>query len=341
MYSKAVELAKDAVLKITSKNPVIISIDSIERYEINNIPLMRATAALVGCASNFNVAYVSKGIHVKVFLSAEIFSCLCEDFIENTGKDVQNPLYLHWKPKDLVRLISWRFYKYLNSRELIKNNKTHDIDWGNFQAVFEHMWIPYFGICIYNSKNIKEDTFPYVLRHTQMRPRQLIKLCNSIAEISADKDEFPIFTQQAVVNGIRKVEKDLAVEVINSYSGIYPNAGRILDALAHKPVIFKAKALDKYAKESSSDWPKGDYSPGKFRQLLAEMGVIGVVRRGNYETGIFEADFEYAIQDRLPIPNDEHCVIHPMFYEKLRITNDEKIIVFPFPDHPDFDEVGI
>ena len=73
---------------------------------------------------------------------------------------------------------------------------------------------------------------------------------------------------------------------------------------------------------------------------MAELGIVGKVRNWNTEKNIIEADFEYALEDRLPLLSDDDCVIHPMFVEKLRInTSEHKVIIYPFPDHPDYDDV--
>ena len=55
-------------------------------------------------------------------------------------------------------------------------------------------------------------------------------------------------------------------------------------------------------------------------------------------TKIVEADFEYAMHDRLILSNDDECVIHPMFYSKLQVEKNGWI-VYPFPDHEDFKEI--
>ena len=54
---------------------------------------------------------------------------------------------------------------------------------------------------------------------------------------------------------------------------------------------------------------------------------------------MIEADFEYAIKDRLNIADGDECVVHPMFRDKFNIQNSNGWRVFPFPDHPEYKDV--
>ncbi|GAB4373874.1 MAG: hypothetical protein Kow00121_17570 [Elainellaceae cyanobacterium] len=326
--------AKEAVLEFAHKHPLIVAVDTLEKYSVNDEKLMITIAALVEFAAMFCREYAQKNIHVKVFMMDEIFPYLIEDYISNTLKYVKDEIYLHWKPKDLMRMICWRLFQYLRLKDLSKL-KTADIDWNNHRDVKEKIWKSYFGEWIENGGNIKEKTFPYVLRHTQLRPRQLIVLCNSIAKQSLRSKNFPNFSPRDMFFGIQSAGVSLADEVFNAYSSAYPNAARIADALSGIPPIFRAKELDRRAPQTASQW-LDDYSPYRFRQFVAELGIVGRVRHRNEATGIVEADFEYFKRGRLIISTDDLCVIHPMFYTKLNVSFSEKLCIYPFPDHEEF-----
>ena len=326
--------AKDVVLEISKKNPLIVSLDTLEKYSIKDERLMTTTAALVEFASKFSRDYSSKNIYVKVLMMGEIFPYLTEEYISNPLKYVRNEIYLHWKPKDLMRMICWRFFQYLKANKLQKL-RTGDIDWERYRDVRDKIWRPYFGEYIINDNGIQERTFPYVLRHTQLRPRQLTVICNSIANRAADSGNFPNFSSSDIILGIKDAEESLADEVFNSYSYIYPNPARISDALSGISQIFQAKELDRRAPQTSSQW-LDEYSPYRFRQFVAELGIVGRVRQQGRNIdimGIVEADFEYAKKGRIPLSTDDLCAIHPMFYTKLNVNVKKKLCVYPFPTH--------
>lgn len=337
--SSSFQEAKEQVLEITARNPVIVAVDTIERYDPYNDALMATVTGLIQCANQFNILYAPRGIHIKVFMSAEIYPHLVETVIPNPTKQVRHPIFLYWRPKDLIRLVSWRFYRYLRNTPSISKVPSQPINWDKFQDVLEGMWYPYFGKEIVNRRGILEKSFPYILRHTQMRPRQMVILCNAIAKEALKVNVFPEFYRLPIRNVVRDVELNLAIEVLNSYSKIYPGVSKIVDALRSFPVIFDGSLLDKVAPTTAAAWGRGKYSPTNFRQLIAELGIVGRVRSYDERSGIVSADFEYNLTDRLGLTSNDKCAIHPMYYRKLQIKHDPKVIVYPFPDHPDFDEI--
>ena len=327
--------AQEKVIELTRNEPVIIAIDTFERYDRENTAMMAVTAALVQCANQFNQAYAHRGIHVKAFVSAEIFPHIRENVIPNPAKSIRHPLYMSWRPKDLIRLVSWRFQRYLK----VRNNTmpARDVEWNDFGDILAQLWYPYFGENIQNLRGMQEKSFPYILRHTQMRPRQLVIICNEIARATDKEEKFPFFKNVQIQKVITQCEQDLAAEVLNSYNLIYPRVADIVTALTNAPMLFPGNYLDQVAKKTSEIWT-GSYSLYNFRRLVAELGIVGKVRSKSEETKIIEADFEYSMNDRLILSNDDECVIHPMFYTKLQVQKNGWII-YPFPDHEDYKEI--
>ena len=333
--NERIQRAKKAVLEVVKGNKVIIALDTMENYAVRDESMMRSMGALIQCASRFSRNYARHGIYLKVFIMAEIFPHLKEEVSLNPLKFIHDEIYLQWRPKDLMRLISWRYDRYLKQNNLLIPT-IGKVDWDNHHEVLKEKWEPYWGKKLQTRQGIVEETFPYVLRHTQLRPRQLIVLCNSIARHSQDRETFPKFESDSIIEGIQRAEKRLAEEVMNSYSSVYPGAARIAEALSGLPLIFKGNELDKRAPQTASQWPAGEYSSYAFRQFVSELGIVGRVRNVSDKTGIVEADFEYAGDSRISLLVNDQCVIHPMFYKKLNIRMTKNLCVYPFPDHEEF-----
>jgi len=333
--NERVQRAKKAVLEIVKGSKVIIALDTMENYAVRDESMMRSMGALIQCASRFSRNYARHGIYLKVFIMAEIFPYLKEEVSLNPLKFIHDEIYLQWRPKDLMRLISWRYDRYLKGNNLTIPT-TSKVDWDNHHDVLREKWEPYWGKTLKTRQDLIEETFPFVLRHTQLRPRQLIVLCNSIARISQDGESFPKFGPDSIIAGVQRAEKRLAEEVMNSYSSVYPGAARIAEALSGLPLIFKGNELDKRAPQTASQWPPGEYSSYAFRQFVSELGIVGRVRNVSEKTGIVEADFEYAGDSRISLLVNDLCVIHPMFYKKLNIRMTKNLCVYPFPDHEEF-----
>jgi hypothetical protein len=250
-----------------------------------------------------------------------------EAVLLNPLKAVQHPVYLLWRPRDLLRLIGWRFYRHLQDLGLW--NAAGKIDWEDDDEVLEKVWVPHFGRSLTNARGKEEATWPYVLRHTQMRPRQLIMLCNTIANRAIRDRTFPKFRDEHIIEGIYDAEIQLASEILNSFSSIYPRVDRIVSALMRISKLFGGNELDKRASQSAAEWPD-QYSPSRFRQLVAELGIVGRVTRGAHDSEYIDADFEYASTERLMLTHRDACVIHPMFYRRLQVDFNSEGRVMPF-----------
>ncbi|MEL7005924.1 MAG: hypothetical protein AAFN93_24825, partial [Bacteroidota bacterium] len=92
-------------------------------------------------------------------------------------------------------------------------------------AKFIHKYFPQEILnqdAIYNHEKleqdfIKEPLFPYILRHTQLTPRQVIKLCNEITEVNHNTYAGVPVSVDEVVKGISKWEIELCREIFNSF----------------------------------------------------------------------------------------------------------------------------
>jgi hypothetical protein len=157
-----------------------------------------------------------------------------------------------------------------------------------------------------------------------------------MAEGSERRDVCQPLDPDVLLSTVRGQATQLASEVVNAYGSNYSNLGRIVEALAGSPVRFKGKHLDKVAPRTASLWPDRDYSPLKFRTMVAELGIVGRVRKVDERCRVVEADFEYALNQPLALQVDDDCVVHPMFYERFRINSSEGFTVLPFPDKPEF-----
>jgi hypothetical protein len=275
---------KRKVFQRSADAPVIVAIDTLEKYDITNVALMNTLSGLVHCVSQMCDECAGHRVHVKVFLPGEIFPYLEDRYLLNPTKVIRNPEFLLWRPRDLLRLICWRFVTLLGHRRdklTMMDRRSLErmvaLDWKDSREVYKEVWVKFFGESVANSLGVREETWSYVLRHTQMRPRQLISICNSIAEMARREDRFLRYSEKDIRDGITDAEIRLAGEILNSYSEVFPNVDKIVDALTGAPKILEGRIFDSLASRSRPSWPPGAYSLNAFRQVLADVGVIGVV----------------------------------------------------------------
>jgi len=336
LSSEVFRRAQAAVLEHCRHDEAVVALDSIEDYPVANTAMMAAISALVEYAAEFNAEYSYKGLHLKVFLSSEIFPHLLASVIPNPLKVVRDPLVMHWRPKELLRFVGWRWYLHL--KETGRIPRELEIDFERPGDVMKKLWEPFFGTELINAAGKKEKSFAFLLRHTQLRPRQLVILCNQLFRFVEENGRSGENHSREAARAVDAVQSQLAIEVINSYKKIYHNVDRILNALTGLPMMFKGKELDRVARVTGSQWENEQYSPYTFRAICAELGIIGRVRHFDQRSGIIAADFEYFIEDNLILTDRDDCVFHPLFFSKYNVQrNVPNAIIYPFPDHPDYE----
>lgn len=346
MANSTIINGQKAILQQSKKTPMLIAFDTLERYSTaKDSPTMKGLAALAIAVNRFHQLHANSGIQIKVFFSSEVFLHVQESALTNTLKfhdSSRNTLYLHWRPKSLLRLVCWKFYKSLQRQgELLAGS--HGItEKSSYEEFLEKMWVPYFGATVVNGHGIEEPSFPYVLRHTQMRPRQLIVVCNAIARTS--KETFPRSTSDVIKTTIKEHELALANEVFNAYELIYPDVRRALMwAFDGCPIFFEMSHLRTIFSTFIQEWSDKSYPLSKFVQLVSELGIVGRAQGGTSACekshSIIEAEFEYARKGRLNLRQKEFCVVHPIFFHTLNIDLSSKHVVYPFlpHDHPNYD----
>ena len=319
-----------AVIELAKSRQIFIAVDTLEKYDVTDTGLMNAIAGLVEAAAAFNVKYAKHGVHIKVFVSGEIFPYLMEVALQNPLKSVKHPVHMLWRAKDLLRLIAWRYHRFLRKENRLLPESLQSIDWDSPKDVLAKAWIPYFGRIVTNKRGESEHSFAYVLRHTQMRPRQLIELCNAIAARAIESGAFPMATNDDIVAGVTDGEYKLATEIVNSYSRVHEGVAEIVRALNKMPMSFLGSELDRRAPESAPHWKGGGYSPNAFSRLAVELGIVGKIVHLS-SSGHISAEFEYSQRSTMRVTHRDQCVIHPMFLGMLDITPPERpLIVMPF-----------
>jgi len=137
---------------------------------------------------------------------------------------------------------------------------------------------------------------------------------------------FPNLSESDIREGVKNMETELAIEIINSFGAQYPNVDKIVNGLMNMPMIFGGNELDKRAHETATHWPES-YTAAKFRSLVAELGIVG--RVCGRDNGHIRAVFEYALRDGLELTHRDECVIHPMFYTRFSVVFNSESRVVP------------
>lgn len=323
------EDAKDELLAfLDGGKQAVVVLDTLEQYEIRKQHIQYAIGAMLQAVSRFSLGEVHENIHIKCFLPSEIFQHI-DHAIPNVAKILESPLYLHWTPKDLLRLSCLRLAHFFDETgNTYSGVDFSSVDWGDYKSVREKVWDRYFPHTVTNGLGIAEDSLQYIVRHTQLRPRQVIWILNNICQIAHADGRFPNqISNQDIVKGVRNIERKLADEIFNSYAQVYPDAKKIVSVFRQLPPILEKAQLDQYAARSKNHWDMLEYDRYTFRRLVTEVGLLGAVVDRTEK--FVETEFEYNTEGTLNLSDDESCAFHPVFYDYLRIKTSTRQIVYP------------
>jgi hypothetical protein len=235
------------------------------------------------------------------------------DLSENPNKDLQNVCYLHWKTSDLMTLCVSRLQRFAkilaDDGDSRLTRRLNLVSGGDAQSIICSM-LP---VQIENLVGQAEDALPYVLRHTQLLPRQLLKMLNMIAGGQSRMERFMAggaVSPHEVLASVQRAETELAGEVLNAFNATHPTAGELLKRLVpNLPTrLTSDKLSDLYENLSLREHARGFEH---CRDMLIEMGVLGRVERETRQ--YLRGEFAYTIPDGFnPAMEDELC-LHPMF----------------------------
>jgi hypothetical protein len=294
------------------KRQLTVLVDSLE--ELTGKPdryreVLRPLFALLGNQARRGVDY--PGLHIRCCLPTEILDRL-PDLSENTAKDFEGVCNIHWKTDDLIVLIAARLRTL--ARVLHDQGKPNLLryfeDNPNEPRSFLDSLLP---AQVTNSCGIPESTLPYILRHTQMLPRQLLRLFNTMfggQERIERLARGARLNPRDVVQAVLRAENQLCLEVINAqrnnYKGVADFLATIVPNLPHRFTRDELRTL-------YQDLSLRRYSDN-FADCLTSLIKLGVIGRVHLETDHYiRGEFSYTFPSGLVPAQDDELCLHPMF----------------------------
>ena len=314
------------------KTPTIVLLDSIENLPgVLGVfePTIAGLFHLVGQYSRRR----RSGLEFRICLPAEIWSAV-ERITANALKDAEAHIYLTWTASDLLHVAGRRL---LIALHVLRPDAVPP-ELNDIEAVIDHtdLWALTSAVVFpqefTNLRGRRESVSSYLLRHTQLLPRQLLYLLSEIARSNrlADTETRLPLTAQSVRQSIQDSEHLILSEVFQAYREPYPDLEAVCRALVGKlPFIFSVEEL-------RSAYRRADVR-GRTRLEFAEVldsltkaGLIGVVNRTT--DWYVEGDFDYALPADLSISDNSSLCIHPLVAKVFRSTslgNASERVVYP------------
>jgi hypothetical protein len=317
MESGGVELrtakaAAATVLARTKETKLFVLMDSMESFHMELDRVQKALGGLFRFIG-LQAASRSQGYEVRFCFPTELWHRL-RSFSVNPVKDFQSQITIHWHSKELIRIAAQRFHLYLQLHhpEVLSETLPPGRYEPNRTDHALHLLEAVLPPRVQNRLGQTEKAIPYILRHTQLLPRQLMRLMNRIWERNKRLGNPPhAISPQAVVEGVRNTEEELTGDILTAYSAVHPHARTCCErSIPQLPLHFPEGFLHRVFNEGGIKKMTG-LEFEEYRTAMVEIGCIGrvVQQTEQYITG----EFEYTLPDRLFMSHDEDLCLHPLF----------------------------
>lgn len=197
---------------------------------------------------------------------------------------------------------------------------------------------------IVNKRGIDEETFPYILRHTMRRPRDLITAqMQKIVNEAVKNGEFPYISAASVVAGVhdQRALHQILLGALAPYEDNFPaalvNAARA--AFYKRSPIMTGRELKVFAKELYSLKALKNIEPEKFVEILLQCGVVGLKEeqpapgdRTGAPRPYCIARFEHLMEGNLPLTDRLVYCVHPVMANAFNMASTgPEGVIYPMP----------
>ena len=318
----------------TAKHALIL-IDNMEEIDFTIANLPDAIASLLKAVSEFRRPKFNYGCSFCV--PSEMFHQMLE-ISSNPSKDFEHNILLQWRAGDILKIATSRIAKYLFLFEPnFFKQRLDGLDLSDREGV-QKFWKIVFPASIQNGFGIQEPAPTYLMRHTQLLPRNILQILTEILKKNRDLDQ-PRYaiSERALLEGLRRAEVRLSQETFTGYKQVYrPLADVCNKSLNRLPVLFKYGELHHVFNESGKA-ASGYEDFNDFRRMLIESGVIGKVIDKTEKYII--ALFEYTLPNRLNVTEQDELCVHPIFSGIYRAKRFEGVLpIYPYGSDPDDEE---
>lgn len=320
----------------STKQECLILLDSMENYPIKHPNFALVVTGFLKCVSEFSIDDAD----------IRVVYCIPEEHIEffrtrssNNLKDFSDAQMLKWRPTDLLRVVAERYRLFLKTHEYAVSEEFNDEisgfdfeDREQLQAFFSQVMEKE----ITNGFEFVEDALAYVIRHTQLLPREFIMIFNRAITLSKREiGSWRRITAKSLRQAVEESETKLAMHILRPYEAVYP---LLLDSCRHilpqVPAIAEMSDLDAAAHKFKR---RMDDDILDVWQTLYDMGVLGYIDEvavGNKidsDRYVYGA-FKYNSPSPIAFGNNQRYCFHPLFsrlWSMQRRPGEENRCVYP------------
>lgn len=328
-----------------------IVIDSLEDLQFRLVDLEHVLRGLFR-AVGLNAREGAPTLRIRCCFPSELAGEM-HALSSNPAKDFRRRHNIHWRGSELMQVAAHRYRSFLleHEPELLP-------DWAvEGAAVVRHevarqlleIALPPAGFK--NRNDGEEDPIGYLLRHTQLLPRQVIQLLNAIlSHAYTDVGTTKEISHDIIRRVVLATEPGVVDGIFTAHAARYPLAKDVMkDALDGLPSTIEADALEAHYAQRAIKRKLGVHFH-EFLTMAVEMGAIGERFARKDTDRYLGARFQYSFLNpqarRIDTASGSELCIHPLFsgaFGGLRSRSQESggRYIYPYGStaDPETDEV--
>lgn len=352
-FSQNFKVVQDSVLAYLSRTSTtcIVIIDSLDQYPFTSVRFERVISGLFRCINQF--ADMFAGCFAYCCLPEELEPTIIEYYpnLYKDGTESSSLSRLRWRPVDLMRIVAKRFRAFLEANHSTLNPSDRDFyaqfmttnldDRPGLNFFFESL-LP---SVIQNRMGCEEPTLAYILRHTQLLPREFLSIFSRIlVNCNRRSHVWTAIQQTDIIGAINREEVYLSENLLQPFRVIKPSIMRDIKGVVLqaelKPVFTGVEAACfKSLTKTIGDWGSHPL------EALFHMGVVGYIddadNVGNQSDYYIFARFHFNSTSSIaPSKSGRYC-FHPLYSGSwhLRKTENCADMKYIYPADVPFDIV--
>ena len=322
--SQAIKEAEKYLVR--EKKRAVIMFDSMDEYGIGNFAFDRTVGALLRFVDSFNKG--SDRIKIKLVLPSEIFPEI-QKASGNPLKDLVSFDQVQWSVMDLMQIAAFRYHRFLSLYDPDCLQQLGRLDLMNRRDDVHKFWDRFFPKAHKNRYGVEEKSMTYVLRHTQLLPRQLLMILQTIV-IDSHRltGGYRQFDSETIRKAIEKMEPIIAGEIFTAFRAVYKFADDIGRAVfGNCPTILSYDQLeDRWRKKARHQMSKlnAEFEMVHFSDMLVRMGIIGLIVEEAETERYHQGQFGYGLLTPFNIGGGNQLCIHPIFSKYFNASRNAK-----------------
>ncbi|HYC82703.1 MAG TPA: hypothetical protein VEB65_12995 [Solirubrobacterales bacterium] len=326
---------------------VVDNLEDLHNHLDAYSPVITGLFRLVGRSG----AHGAKGIPFRMQFAfpAELLDRLSV-LAANAEKDFRDRQTIRWTAAELIVIVGNRLRTFLDlyyphAPAELGLPRQHDLGDRKAAEATLRALLPEW---VTGDLGVREDPVAYLLRHTQLLPRQLIFMLNNVMKSAAANSSraLPVASPRDVVDGVANSEVEIVSGILSSYAYAFPKIGVALSMIKnHIALIEPASRLHEVFNHASVKRAGLDFD--EFIDACFAVGALGIVSKGQTER-YTQGDFSYTyVREIRPREDRDDVCVHPLFVSQLfdrhvieEMSRAQYVPIYPYgshPDHVDFD----